>query len=55
METGTDVINAIEDALSYTDIYDSLNMSIENGLDPSIFTKPSFLRELGKRLFYKWS
>ena len=51
MKTEDEVVDAIAEALSFTEIYDSLSQSINNELDPHIFTKNSFSRELAKRIY----
>lgn len=45
-----DVTEAIIEALSFSGIYESFCNSIENDLDPHIFTDDKFLKEFGKQL-----
>lgn len=51
MKTEDEVVDAIAEALSFTEIYDSLSESINNELDPHIFIKNSFSRKLAKRIY----
>lgn len=53
MENENDVIEAILDALFFSGIYESFCESIENDLDPHIFTDKKFTEEFGKKLSEK--
>ena len=50
MENEDDVIEAILEALKFSGIYDSFCNSIENSLDPHIFTDNKFLKKFGDQL-----